>query len=386
MKTDKGYIMLPVADVVVNGRRRYALCDPASTASYIDERLVEELGLETFANRNATSTIVGSSDTDNRIVKSFKVKGVGQNVYHTVTNAYVCSQVPASTRTVAISEDEFPYLKGLPLAAQRDERVVLLIGADTGLVSPLEGALEDPTHPKLNPSGVRCRLGWTISGPLPNRRVRNNINEVAFISCRKRSVPDRLEQIESDIRQLYEVERDDDEKQMSVEDKMVYQFWDKSYRIDKQGHPELPIPFKDSKQVMPDNRPYAVKRLNSLEKKLEKVGILDKYEAQLLSMVEDGYMEPVPTQELRRADGRVWYLPHFDVIRPDKPGKIRIVMDAKCEYEGVSLNKVCYRGPDLCNKLFHILVRFRQYHCAWSADVTAMYLQVRIPTDQRDML
>ena len=61
-------------------------------------------------------------------------------------------------------------------------------------------------------------------------------------------------------------------------------------------------------------------------------------------------------------------------------------MDAKCEYEGVCLNKICYQGPDLCNKLFNILMRFREYFTAWSADVTAMYLQVRIPVDQRDML
>ena len=387
VKTDTGFVVLPVAEVIVEGIKQYALCDPASTATFIDQRLVDRLKLKTYASDNETSTIVGTSPTNNRVVKSFRIKAIGSNVYHTVTNAYVCSQVPASTRTIPISTEEFPYLQGLPLAAQRDERVGLLIGCDTGLVHPLDKPREHPTHPRLNPTASKCRLGWTISGPLHNKPKNDHVlNECAFISCRGRSAPERLEQIESDIRQLYEIEREDNVKQWSVEDKMVYQFWEDTIKVDEHGHYELPIPFKDTKQVMPDNRPYALRRLNSLEKKLEKVGISEKYQAQFQSMIDDGFMELVPVQDLERSDGRVWYLPHFDVIKPDKPGKIRIVMDAKCEFEGVCLNKLCYQGPDLCNKLFDILLRFREYYSAWSADVKAMYLQVRIPRDQRDML
>ena len=114
-------------------------------------------------------------------------------------------------------------------------------------------------------------MGWTISGPLHNKPENDHVlNECAFISCRGRSAPERLEQIESDIRQLYEIEREDNVKQWSVEDKMVYQFWEDTIKVDEHGHYELPIPFKDTKQVMPDNRPYALRRLNNLEKKLEK--------------------------------------------------------------------------------------------------------------------
>ena len=142
--------MLPVAEVIVEGIKQYALCDPASTATFIDQKLVDRLKLKTYASDNETSTIVGTSPTNNRVVKSFRIKAIGSNVYHTVTNAYVCSQVPASTRTIPISTEEFPYLQGLPLAAQRDERVGLLIGCDTGLVHPLDKPREHPTHPRLN--------------------------------------------------------------------------------------------------------------------------------------------------------------------------------------------------------------------------------------------
>ena len=67
-----------------------------------------------------------------------------------------------------------------------------------------------------------------------------------------------------------------------------------------------------------------------------------------------------------------------------KPGKVRIVFDCATKCGGVSLNSECYQGPDLCNKLLNVLLRFRQYDCALMADIKAVYLQVREPEIDRD--
>ena len=386
VQTASGYTILPTIEVICGSKVTYALQDSASTASYIVEDLVKELKLETRPSHNYTRTINGTTDTNHRVVASIKVRGRGHSTFQTIKNVFVCSQIPAATRTVAMRTEDYPYLEGLPLDAQRGETVGLLIGSDSGLNIPLDYK-EHPTHPKSNPYAVKYRLRWAISSPMNCAEpLRPDSNDCAFIECRRRSAPERLEQIEADIRKLYEIEREDSGKTWSVEDKMVYEFWERTIKTDSQGHYELPIPFKEPEKAVPNNREYAVKRLNSLYRKLEKTGIFHKYSTQLMSMVSDGFMEQVPEQDMERNDGRVWYLPHFDVIKPDKPGKIRIVMDAKSEYEGICLNKLCYQGPDICNKLFHILLRFREYIAAWSADVTAMYLQVRIPVEQRDML
>ena len=69
-----------------------------------------------------------------------------------------------------------------------------------------------------------------------------------------------------------------------------------------------------------------------------------------------------------------------------KPGKVRMVFDCAAKYGGMSLNSECFQGPDICNKLLHVLLRFRRYEYAITADVHAMYLQVRIPEVDRDCL
>ena len=78
-------------------------------------------------------------------------------------------------------------------------------------------------------------------------------------------------------------------------------------------------------------------------------------------------------------------MPHHAVLS-GASSKLRIVFDCAAEYQGVSLNKECFQGPDLCNKLVHVLLRFRLYQNAMTADIQAMYLQVRIPEQERDCL
>ncbi|GAA6084830.1 uncharacterized protein LOC113098256, partial [Tachysurus ichikawai] len=57
-------------------------------------------------------------------------------------------------------------------------------------------------------------------------------------------------------------------------------------------------------------------------------------------------------------DEECWYLPIFGVYHPLKPGKIRVVFNSSAQYEGILLNNVLLRGPDLNNKLLGVLMRF----------------------------
>ncbi|XP_076032233.1 uncharacterized protein LOC143020014 [Oratosquilla oratoria] len=103
-------------------------------------------------------------------------------------------------------------------------------------------------------------------------------------------------------------------------------------------------------------------------------------------LLKKGYAEYVPEVDLKRDDGKVWYLPHHAVTSETKPGKVRVVFDCAAQKNGVSLNSQCLQGPDLNNKLIYVLLRFRQYHYAITADIEAMYHQVKIPISDRDAL
>lgn len=66
--------------------------------------------------------------------------------------------------------------------------------------------------------------------------------------------------------------------------------------------------------------------------------------------------------------------------------KIRIVFDCSAQHAGMLLNKRVLQGPDLTNKLLGVLTRFREQQIAVTADIEAMFHQVRVPAKDRDVL
>ena len=58
---------------------------------------------------------------------------------------------------------------------------------------------------------------------------------------------------------------------------------------------------------------------------------------------------------------RCWYLPHYGVYHPQKPGKIRVVFDCSAQYANMSINTGLMSGPDLANQIVGVLLRFRGY-------------------------
>ena len=67
---------------------------------------------------------------------------------------------------------------------------------------------------------------------------------------------------------------------------------------------------------------------------------------------------------------QVHYLPHHAVIRRDKSTtKLRIVYDASSRSDGPSLNDCLYKGPKFNQLILDLLLRFRSYKVALTADL-----------------
>ncbi|KAK0153094.1 hypothetical protein N1851_005228 [Merluccius polli] len=79
-----------------------------------------------------------------------------------------------------------------------------------------------------------------------------------------------------------------------------------------------------------------------------------------------------------------WYLPSFGIYHPKKPEQIRIVFDSSAQHEGISLNNVLLKGPDL-NNLLGVLIRFRK-EIAVTADIQHMYYCFVVKEKHRDHL
>ena len=102
--------------------------------------------------------------------------------------------------------------------------------------------------------------------------------------------------------------------------------------------------------------------------------------------IEKGIVEDVLT--MNEASTDIHYLPHHAVLRSDKTTtKIRVVYNASAKSDGkLSLNDCLFVGPKFNQKILDILVRFRFYNVALTADMEKAFLMILISEQDRDAL
>ena len=122
-----------------------------------------------------------------------------------------------------------------------------------------------------------------------------------------------------------------------------------------------------------------------MKRSLERKNIYEQYDNEVQKILTKGYAEPVPRDEYI-SENKTWYLPHQPVVSDKKPGKLRVVFDCAARYRGESLNDKALQGPDLNDRLSHVILRFREHPYAFMADVEAMYNQVHVPEEDRHAL
>lgn len=151
----------------------------------------------------------------------------------------------------------------------------------------------------------------------------------------------------------------------------------------EEGRYEVGIPWKGDKQSLPDNYEAALKRLQNIEKRLLKDQELGKsYSAVIDTYLEKGYIKK--TEKTEQELGKVWFLPHFPVIRPDKATtKTRIVFDASAKCEGIALNDAIHQGPKMQRELFDVLLRLRRKPVALACDTAETYLRIGLAPEDR---
>ena len=87
--------------------------------------------------------------------------------------------------------------------------------------------------------------------------------------------------------------------------------------------------------------------------------------------------------------GRVQYLPHHPVIKPDRAtSKVRIVDDAssRSSRDVPSLNDILYAGPSLIPPNMDVLIRFRWHKISLTSDIQKAFLMIGINEAHRDLL
>ena len=149
------------------------------------------------------------------------------------------------------------------------------------------------------------------------------------------------------------------------------------------AHYEISALWKKGCPTLKNNLPYALARLRGLNRlKRFTPDVRDRYEEVFDSWISKGYLEELHPN--RRFEEETWILPHFPVLRDDKPtSKIRPVIDSPAEYRGQSLNQQCSAGPNLLCNLGIILLRFRRHPISLGMDLREMFLNIKLDPKSR---
>jgi transposase InsO family protein len=248
---------------------------------------------------------------------------------------------------------------------------------------------EDGTRVEDKKTGVcawRTRLGWVIVGPSPT-----DAPDLAHVCFETLGSPVH-QQLTEIFREFSSVEsfgveyKDPSDQAYDVAKDLEQMRANTTHDGTRYCTPMLWI---DSNRDVPSSEEQAYRRLISLERKLQKNQVVSKmYRKRIQEDLDKEYIERLTAEEAERVKTkkRRWFLPHFAVFHPDKPEKVRRVLDAKATNSGLSLNDMLKRGPDLLNSIFEILLNFRLGRFAVNGDIKEMFPQIKVAEADKDML
>ena len=290
---------------------------------------------------------------------------------------------------------DWEYLKRIAdkIIQKKDISIGLLIG---GNCSKALEPLEVIPSKDGGPYAFRTLLGWCIVGPIGEITSCKTVshNRIPVQNMTSKTVASHYFAMETEVKdagikqmlhKMYAADFSDhcpskkreDITEMSVEDRNFMTLMEKE--CSKEGKP-----LRDHNEMFPDNRSMPEARLKNLKKRFSRdKQYHEDYTKFMEDMVQKGYAEK-SFQQVQQ--GKTWFIPHHGIYHPSKPGKIRVVFDCSAEYNGVSINKKLTSGPGLSNQIISTLVKFIKDFVVVIADIEAMFYQVFVADQLRNLL
>ena len=135
-----------------------------------------------------------------------------------------------------------------------------------------------------------------------------------------------------------------------------------------------------------DNYHDALKRLNSLERKLKRDDNLhNQFVDVFKEAVDRGLYRRLSTDEINQYEGKVRYSPLVLVAKDSESTPLRVCADSSCSSGGLSLNDCLIKGPSALNDLFSVLLRFRTLPEALLGDLKKFYNSVDSHTEDQHL-
>ncbi|XP_055604494.1 uncharacterized protein LOC129752749 [Uranotaenia lowii] len=360
--------------------RTYAFVDDGSELTLMEQSLADELGVQGPTKPLCLRWTSGANRTESLSQKvNFQISSILNpskkfplHEVHTVRSL----QLRPQTLQIPQLQEKYRHLGGLPVESYEEVSPRLLIGLDH---ASLGNAMKSREGKPNEPIAVKTRLGWMIYGCCckTNDDVSHvNHHSVQLCQCET----DTDQELHEAMKKYFSLESlgiSKPEKLLLSKDDQRANELLATLTTRKNGRYESGLLWRYDNVRLPDSRAMALRRWECLYRRMQKdKNLAQAMNAKMQEYLTKGYIRKLTKEELEMSNNRVWYLPIFPVVNPNKPKKIRVVWDAAASCYGVSLNSVLLKGPDLLASLLSVLVRFREFRVAVSGDLREMYHQV----------
>ena len=337
---------------------------------------------------------------------------------------------------------DFDHLKDIefaPIVNERPRQIDLIVGVNYPLFFQTFKEIVDPGSDPKAPSARLGVFGWTGFGPVTRGETRGNptlafINTpkcdllvhaetaelrtdsvfspvgwpiaqtktdktedfcakvLAFANTKKgvKSITDKcqdddccgtlLNQILRLLEEQWKTEKSTpaEKEEWSADQHRAHEKLLKSRRM-VDGKWEISVLWKDGEPNVANNRPRAISHLQWLLKgPLKDKAVRDLYNKAIQKWVDEGILV-----EVRLTSGNepgVRFANHFPVVKLNRETtKVRPVLNFAEKFQGKSLNDCVSAGPNQFCDIRKVLIRARKFPIFLSMDISAMFLQIRMP-------
>lgn len=372
-------VLLATARVIVVdscGTEHYvrALLDSASQSNFISNACCDLLGL--ICRKDQRCAVKGIGGTAKSTQGSVNIKfysRLNKNISFEM-ESLVVDTVTELLPTVSVNTSLLTNFKNLPLADDTyaiPGEISLLIGASIFPHLLLSHKVQGQPS-CVAPHAIETVLGYVIVGSAPTT-VKNAYSTVSYCCA--------VDPLDSAVRKFWELEEVVVPPILSPDDRDCEDIYAHTTTREDDGRYTVALPFKGDVFSLGNSRRLAEKCFLCLERKMQTSPKLKQaYDDVISEYLEKGYIEIAPPETNNSIAAPSYIIPHHGVVREDKlTSKLRVVLNGSAKTStSVSLNDILHSGPNLQGNLFNIIINFRIFAIALSADIRQMFLCINV--------
>lgn len=359
-----------------------AFLDGGAQRSYLLKSIAYELGLIPKAEELVSHVVFGGDQgpVERHLRYDLRVKGLRnefQTAFEVRDKDKICGNVPRMSRLdKSLIQDLKKHNVELTDIGKDDIEIGLLIGNNM-YARLLTGKKIDFAN---GLTALETYLGWTLSGEMTSDAECDNMAEMSVSMAVQDSSLTKLWELDT----LGIVDPDEYNDKMEGERKALDTFR-KGVNRNEEGRYVVKLPWKEGHPILPTYKETALKRLETVSKKLEKANLLIEYENLFHAWEKEKFIERV---EPGKGNDQVHYLPHRGVIKPESlTTPVRPVFDASCKRNGSpSLNDCLHTGENYIQLIPDILLRFREKAIGFVSDIRKAFQMIEVHMEDRDAL